>query len=152
MAYSAYSVFSIPNKLDKSHYVRAYVGTQVDKLEDAKVAMIDLMNNMPEVENQFQSAKIAALKKIETSRTKRASLFWKYLSSNQMGRNYDINKKIYNEIKNLELQDIKEFFNTKIKVNKYTYLVIGNRYLVDMEVLEKMGELKELSLEEIFGY
>lgn len=152
LAYSAYSVFTIPNKLDKSHYVRAYVGTQVDKLEDAKVAMIDLMNNMPEVENQFQSAKIAALKKIETSRTKRASLFWKYLSSNQMGRNYDINKKIYNEIKNLELQDIKEFFNTKIKGNKYTYLVIGNRDLVDMEVLEKMGELKELSLEEIFGY
>ena len=33
-----------------------------------------------------------------------------------------------------------------------TYLVIGNRDLVDMEVLEKMGELKELSLEQIFGY
>ena len=152
LAYSAYSVFTSPNKLDKSHYVRAYVGTQVDKLEDAKIAMIDLMNNMPEVEDQFQSAKIAALKKIETSRTKRASLFWKYLSSKEMGRNFDINQKIYPEIKNLELQDIKEFFNTKVKGNNYTYLVIGNRELVDMEVLEKMGELKELSLEEIFGY
>ena len=152
LAYSAYSVFTSPNKLDKSHYVRAYVGTQVDKLDDAKIAMIDLMNNMPEVEDQFQSAKIAALKKIETSRTKRASLFWKYLSSKEMGRNFDINQKIYPEIKNLELQDIKEFFNTKVKGNNYTYLVIGNRELVDMEVLEKMGELKELSLEEIFGY
>ena len=152
LAYSAYSVFTSPGKLDKSHYVRAYVGTQVDKLEDAKVAMIDLMNNMPEVEDQFQSAKIAALKKIETSRTKRASLFWKYLSSKKMGRNYDINQKIYPEIKNLELQDIKEFFNTKVKGNNYTYLVIGNRELIDMKVLEKMGELKELSLEEIFGY
>ena len=152
LAYSAYSVFTSPNKLDKSHYVRAYVGTQVDKLEDAKIAMIDLMNNMPEVEDQFQSAKIAALKKIETSRTKRASLFWKYLSSKEMGRNFDINQKIYPEIKNIELQNIKEFFNTKVKGNNYTYLVIGNRELVDMEVLEKMGELKELSLEEIFGY
>ena len=152
LAYSAYSVFTSPNKLDKSHYVRAYVGTQVDKLEDAKIAMIDLMNNMPEVEDQFQSAKIAALKKIETSRTKRASLFWKYLSSKKMGRNFDINQKIYPEIKNLELEDIKEFFNTKVKGNNYTYLVIGDRELVDMEVLEKMGKLKELSLEEIFGY
>ena len=152
LAYSAYSVFTSPNKLDKSHYVRAYVGTQVDKLEDAKIAMIELMNNMPEVEDQFQSAKIAALKKIETSRTKRASLFWKYLSSKEMGRNFDINQKIYPEIKNLELEDIKEFFNTKVKGNNYTYLVIGNRELVDMEVLEKMGELKELTLEEIFGY
>ena len=46
------------------------------------------------------------------------------------------------------LEDIKEFFNTKVKGNNYTYLVIGNRELVDMEVLEKMGELKELTLEE----
>jgi len=152
LAYSAYSVFTSPGKLNKSHYVRAYVGTQVDKLEDAKLAMIDLMNNMPEVEDQFQSAKIAALKKIETSRTKRASLFWKYLSSKQMGREYDINEKIYPEIKNLELEDIKEFFNDKVKGNKYTYLVIGNRDLIDMQVLKKMGDLKELSLEEIFGY
>jgi zinc protease len=50
------------------------------------------------------------------------------------------------------LKDIKSFFNTKIKGNNYTYLVIGNKELVDMNVLEKMGELKELSLEEIFGY
>ena len=152
LAYSAYSVFTSPGKLNKSHYVRAYVGTQVDKLEDAKLAMIDLMNNMPEVEDQFQSAKIAALKKIETSITKRASLFWKYLSSKQMGREYDINEKIYPEIKNLKLDDIKEFFNDKVKGNKYTYLVIGNRDLIDMQVLKKMGDLKELSLEEIFGY
>ncbi len=152
LAYSAYSVFTSPGKLNKSHYLRAYVGTQVDKLEDAKLAMIDLMNNMPEVEDQFQSAKIAALKKIETSRTKRASLFWKYLSSKQMGREYDINEKIYPEIKNLKLEDIKEFFNDKVKGNKYTYLVIGNRDLINMQVLKKMGDLKELSLEEIFGY
>lgn len=152
LAYSAYSVFTSPRKKDQSHYVRAYIGTQVDKLEEAKIAMIDLMNNMPEVEDQFNSAKIAALKKIETSRTKRSSLFWKYLSSKEMGRDYDINQKIYPQIKNLELKDIKSFFNTKIKGNNYTYLVIGNKELVDMNVLEKMGELKELSLEEIFGY
>ena len=32
-----------------------------------------------------------------------------------MGRNFDINQKIYTEIKNLELEDIKECFNTKVK-------------------------------------
>jgi len=152
LAYSAYSVFTSPIKTDRSHYVRAYIGTQVDKLEDAKEAMMYLMNNMPEVKDQFQSAKVAALKKIETSRTKRSSLFWKYLSAKEMGRNFDINQKIYPEIKELELDDIKVFFNNKMKGNKYTYLVIGNKDLVDMAVLEKMGQVKELTLEEIFGY
>ncbi len=152
LAYSAYSFFTTPNKLNKSHYVRAYVGTQVDKLGDAKVAIMELMNNMPEVEDQYQDSKLAALKKIETSRTKRSSLFWRYLSAKEMGRDYDLNKEIYPQIKKLELSDLKTFFNTNIKGRNYTYLVIGNKELVDMDVLKEMGEFQELTLEEIFGY
>ena len=139
-------------KINKSHYVRAYVGTQVDKLAEAKIAIMELMNEMPEVEDQFQDAKLAALKKIETSRTKRSSLFWRYLGAKEMGRDYDINSKIYPEIKKLELTDLKTFFNNNIKGRNYTYLVIGNKELVDMNVLKEMGEFQELTLEEIFGY
>jgi zinc protease len=35
LAYSAYSVFTTPGKTDESHYVRAYIGAQVDKLPEA---------------------------------------------------------------------------------------------------------------------
>ncbi|MBL4592949.1 MAG: insulinase family protein [Flavobacteriales bacterium] len=152
LAYSAYAVFTTPRKANRSHYVRAYVGTQVDKLNDAKVAIMELMNNMPEVEDQFQDSKMAALKKIETSRTKRSSLFWRYLSAKEMGRDYDLNKEVYPQIKELELKDLKTFFNSNIKGKYYTYLVIGNKELIDMDVLKEMGEFKELTLEEIFGY
>jgi len=152
LAYSAYAVYTTPRKLNKSHYVRAYVGTQVDKLGDAKKAIMELMNVMPEVEDQFQDAKMAALKKIETSRTKRSSLFWNYLSAKEMGRDSDLNEEIYPKIKELQLADLKTFFNSNIAGKNYTYLVIGNKELVDMEVLKEMGEVKELSLEEIFGY
>jgi predicted Zn-dependent peptidase len=152
LAYSAYAVFTTPRKLNQSHYARAYVGTQVDKLGDAKKAIMELMNNMPEVEDQFQDSKMAALKKIETSRTKRSSLFWQYLNAKEMGRNADIKKEIYPLIKKLELKDMKSFFDTNIKGRKYTYLVIGNRDLVDINVLKEMGEYQELTLEELFGY
>ena len=113
---------------------------------------MELMNDMPEVEDQFQGAKIAALKKIETSRTKRSSLFWRYLSAKEMGRDYDLNEKIYPQIKNIELKDLKTFFNTNIKGENYTYLVIGNKKMVKMDVLKEMGEVQELTLEEVFGY
>ena len=152
LAYSAYSAYTTPRKLNKSHFVRAYVGTQVDKLADAKKAIMELMNDMPEVEDQFQDSKIAALKKIETSRTKRSRLFWNYLAAKEMGRDFDLNEKIYPEIKTLELADLKSFFNTNIAGKNYTYLVVGNKELMDMNVLKEMGELQELTLEEIFGY
>ncbi len=152
LAYSAYCYFSTPNKLDESHYVRAYIGTQVDKLGDAKKAILELMNDMPQVADQFEDAKLAALKKIETSRTKRSSLFWRYLNAKELGRDYDLNKEVYPKIQKLKLKDLKEFFNQNIKGRNYTFLVIGNKELVDVNVLKEMGEYKEVSLEEIFGY
>jgi len=152
LAYSAYSAYTTPRKLDQSHYVQAYVGTQVDKLKDATDALLELMNNMPEVEDQFEDARLAAQKKIETSRTKRSGLFWKYLSAKEMGRDYDLNQDIYPALKTMDLKTLKTFFENNIKGKNYTFLVIGNKELVDVNVLKEMGEYKELTLEELFGY
>ena len=46
----------------------------------------------------------------------------------------------------------KTFFNKNIAGKNYTYLVIGNKELIDMDILKEMGEFQELTLEEIFGY
>jgi len=152
LAYSASSYFSTPTKLDHSHYVIAYLGTQVDKLKEATTAILDLMNDMPEVQGQFKDAKIAALKKIETSRTKRSQLFWNYLRAKELNMNNDINQIVYPEIEKMTLGRLKTFFNKNIKDQQYTFLVIGNRDLVDHNALKQLGDYQELTLEEIFGY
>ena len=152
LAYSAYSYFTSPSELDESHYVRAYLGTQVDKLGDATEALLELMNNMPEVDAQFEDARVASMKKIETSRTKRSSLFWQYLYAKKMNRDYDLNKDIYPDLKEMTMEELKIFFNQNIKGREYAFTVIGNKKLVDSDVLKELGEYKELTLEEIFGY
>jgi zinc protease len=152
LAYTTSIIFTTPKKATQPHYIMAYTGTQVEKLADVKKAIMVVMNEMPEVEDQFQHAKMVALNKIETTRTKRTRLFWNYLAAKEMGRDYDINEKIYYQIKSLELADLKTFFKENIAGKNYTYLVIGNRDLMDMGVLKEMGEFQELTLEEIFGY
>ena len=152
LAYSAYSYFTTPSELDESHYVFAYLGTQVDKLEEATQALLELMNNMPEVDAQFEDAKVASMKKIETSRTKRSSLFWEYLDDKNMNRDYDINKDIYSALNEMTMDELKVFFNQNVKGVDYAFTVIGNKKLVDIDMLKKLGEYKELTLEDIFGY
>lgn len=152
LAYSAYSYFTTPSELDESHYVFAYLGTQVDKLEEATQALLELMNNMPEVDAQFEDAKVASMKKIETSRTKRSSLFWEYLDDKNMNRDYDINKDIYSALNEMTMDELKVFFNQNVKGVDYAFTVIGNKKLVDVDMLKKLGEYKELTLEDIFGY
>ena len=152
LAYSAYSFFTMPNKKEDSHYVRAYIGAQVDKLPEATAAMQDLMNEMPRSNLQFASARDAAMKQIETSRTKPSSVFWSYLRAQERGLDYDLNREVYSSLQTMTFDDLQTFFNNNIKGKTYSYSVIGAKDLVDKEVLGKLGEYRELSLEELFGY
>lgn len=152
LAYSAYSYFTTPQRQNESHYVRAYIGAQVDKLPDACDAMLDLMNEMPRSDLQFESARDAAMKQIETNRTTRQNIFWSYESAKKRGLDYDTNKPVYEALQNMSFDELQAFFDSQIKGNAYTYLVIGNRDMVDHEVLKALGDYRELTLEEIFGY
>ncbi|MGB1050906.1 MAG: M16 family metallopeptidase [Chitinophagales bacterium] len=152
LAYSAYSYMATPSNKDKSHYLNAYIGTQADKLSDATAAMFELMNNMPEAEMQFNAAKEAVIKKLESTWVTGSSVYWEYESVRDLGLDYDVNSRIYEEIKNITLDDLKAFFDAHVKGKSYHICVIGKKENIDLDVLRSMGEFQELSLEEIFGY
>ena len=63
-----------------------------------------------------------------------------------------MNQKIYAQVQEMELSDLKIFFNNHVKGNDYSICVIGNPSNIDFNVLETLGELKQLELEELFGY
>ena len=58
LAYAAFAAYSLPSKPDKSNYTYAFVGTQADKLKEATDEMLNLMNDMPKAEKQFDLANI----------------------------------------------------------------------------------------------
>jgi predicted Zn-dependent peptidase len=152
LAYAAYCYYSTPGEMDKSHYLQAYIGTQTNKLGQASEAIMELLNDMPEADGQFQDAKTAAMKKIETDRVTKSSIFWSYYTAKKRGLDEDARKYLYSEIGKMELTNLKEFFDGNIKGRNFTYCIIGKRDEVDFEALKKLGQVKELSLEEVFGY
>jgi hypothetical protein len=50
------------------------------------------------------------------------------------------------------MDEFSKFFDEQIKDKNYTFLIIGDKEEVDMNVLKKLGTVKELTLEEIFNY
>ncbi len=152
LAYSAYTAYSMSREAGKPNYVQAYVGTQRDKLSEALKVLLDLMNNMPQAPDQFEDAKAAALKKIESDRIVGRNVFFKYLDLKKRGINYDVRKEHYEAIQNMSLESLTEFFTQHIKGKQYSFLVIGNKTEMNMIALSELGPVKELSLEELFGY
>src|SRR5690606_15026987 len=152
LAYSAYAAYTTPAKKEESHYVRAYVGTQSDKLGQAETALSELMNNMPADERMFQGSKEAALKKIESDRTTKEAIYWSWEAAQRKGLNADVNQLIYPKLQQSTLGGLSEFFNDNIKGKHYTFLAIGKEGSLDMEALEKLGPVKKLTIKDLFGY
>lgn len=153
LAYSAYAYVSTPTKPDESHFVTAYIGTQNNKLSDALEAMQELMDSIPAgTDAQFEESKLSALKQIESNRTTKASIYWSYRYYEDLGVDPEIQKTIYDELGKLSMSDIRAFFRETVADRPYTYCAIGKKEEMDMKPLEELGEVKELSLSEIFGY
>ena len=152
LAYSAFASFSTPSKFEDAHYVQAYVATQADKMKDAIEAMNEIMNDMPQAEQQFEQSIEASVKKIQSERINRSGIYWSYMSAKDRGLDYDIRQDVYQELESMSLYDLNRFFEEHIADRTATYLVIGDRDKLDLEYLESLGELQELTLEEIYGY
>lgn len=152
LAYSAYSSFSQPRKKEDPHYVVAYMGTQANKLPQAIDAMLHLLNNMPQAEEQFNAAKEATLKQIASRRITKENIFWTYERMKDRGITEDNRAEVYNEIEKMTLQDFAKFFNEKIKGNEYTVAVIGNKKELDMKALSKLGKVQEMDVDYLFNY
>lgn len=152
LAYSTFSAFRSPDKRNDYYYSLAYVGTQADKLPQAKTAMMELLEDMPTSDVLFESARDALKNKIASERIIRTGILLNYEAARKKGLEYDIRKDIFQKVPNLKMEDIKRFHEQEIKNKPRTLLVMGSREKVDMDELKKYGPVREVTLEEIFSY
>ncbi len=152
LAYSAYATYSIPSRPDRSHYITSFIGTQNDKLPEAMSGMIGLLNNMPESERSFNTAREAIEEKIRTERITKSSILFSYERARKLGYNYDIRKDVFAGVQKMNFDDLKAFQEKYLKNKNYHVLVLGNKDQLDMNTLRQYGEVEFLTLEEIFGY
>ncbi|WP_407557519.1 M16 family metallopeptidase [Winogradskyella sp. 4-2091] len=152
LAYSAFSSYQMASEAGQPDYTTAYVGTQANKLEEAVNAMMELMTDMPEAEDQFNQAKEGTLKKIASQRITKSNIFWTYERLQKRGIDNDNREEIYNAIKNMTMDDLKTFFNENIKGAEYNVMVIGNKKDMDFDALSKLGTIKELDIDYLFNY
>jgi predicted Zn-dependent peptidase len=152
LAYAVYSNFGVPQYANESHYVSSYVGTQADKMKEALSEMNKLLNNMPEVPQQFEAARASVVKTLESDWITRADIYAAYERAKKRGLDYDVRKVIYEKAKALTIKDLHQFFDTHVKGKKYAYLVIGKKEDLNLDALKRLGPVQEIDLKELFGY
>ncbi|WP_346883255.1 insulinase family protein [uncultured Algibacter sp.] len=152
LAYSAWSNYSMASKKENNNYVMAYIGTQANKMPQAIDAMMNLMSDMPEAQDQFNAAKEATLKKIAAQRITKSDIFWNYERLKKLGIDNDHREVMYNAIKNMTIEDLRQFFNTNIKGENYNVMVIGNKKDINFKALEGLGKIQDMDIDYLFNY
>lgn len=152
LAYSASSFYNTPSKKDEPEWYYTMIISQNDKMMDCIGVFNEILDEMPQSENAFNVAKQSLTKSLESRRTTRFAVLTKYLSNQYLGIDYDINEKIYNALPSLTLQSIVNFEKQNMSKKPYRYIILGNEKELDIKALEKIGKIKRLSTEEIFGY
>ncbi|WP_100075266.1 M16 family metallopeptidase [Chryseobacterium camelliae] len=152
LAYSAYVSYAANAELGHHDYITTYIGTQPDKLQVAVDTMDELMNELPEVPIQFENARNAALKQIASARITRTNIFFNTLRLKKLGISHDFRKDIYEQIQNLEFEDLRAFYDAAVKPIRFNTAIIGKRENLNREAVDQMGTFTEVSLKDIFGH
>ena len=61
-------------------------------------------------------------------------------------------RKIYEDLKAVQLKDMVGFEKANMAGKPLRYLILGDEKELDMKALEKIGPIRRLTTEEVFGY
>ncbi|MDR3716357.1 MAG: insulinase family protein [Puia sp.] len=152
LAYATFAGYRTPERKTDLYYMLAYIGCQADKMSDALKAMNALLDTLPLSDKGLDRAKTSLKKDMETERITQDGIIFSWLEAQKKGLGYDQRKEEYEALDTITLADIKDFHDTQLADKAYTYCVVASEKKISLEELRKAGEVKKLSLEEIFGY
>ena len=152
LAYSAYADLSEPADPENGYMFYAYIASQNDKLRAASEGFKEIIENMPESESAFAIAKDGILSKMRTKRVTGAAVLNLYRQCRRLGLDEPTDKAVFEALQNMTLEDVKAAQQKWVAGRNYVYAVLGDPADLDSGFLQTLGPVKQVSLEEIFGY
>ena len=152
LAYNAAAQYTRPYRTGEKEFYFTHIITQNDKMMDCIKEFHNILNEMPASENAFQIAKEGLVKQLASLRVTKTGIISRWHTMKDLGLDYDLNKKIYEALPALQLKDIVDFEKQNMANKGYRYIILGDEQNLDMEALEKIGTVRRLTTEEVFGY
>lgn len=152
LAYNASAWYAYPRKKGNYESYFTHIITQNDKMMDCIRQFHSILDQFPASENAFNIAKEGLSKQLASLRVTKMGIIDRWRSMQEMGLDFDLNQKIYNDLQKVTLQDIVNFEKANMANKPYRYIILGDEKELDMQSLEKIGPIRRLTTEEVFGY
>ncbi len=150
LAYSTFSYYAQGSRLGDQDQMLAYIGTQGDKTLESLTLLIDLIKNPPQSEQHFNRARQALENMYRTSRVNFRTLFGAMESWREMGFSGDPRPMYFQQLNQVQLQDMLNFLKERIANQPLTFTIVGDRNKVNVPALKKIAEVQEVTLDQLF--
>ena len=150
LAYSAYAYHSSPFYFDKKGYTFGFMSTQADKTIDALDIFTSLMKDMPRKPERVDDIRTSLIQSITTDKPGFRNMsnsvsYWLKKGYTEDPRQYSLN--LY---KDLNFDNIEEFYKKNIEGRPIAIIVVGDKKRVGFEDLKKFGHVTELKQKDVF--
>ena len=152
LCYASGANYATASYKGETNFFYNFILSQNDKMRECIETFDSICNVLPQSQSAFDNAKTSLLKQIEQRRYVRMAPISSYVRYRDLGWDHDWWEDIYREVKNLTLDDVVAFHKAHIANRPYRYLILGNEKELDVEYLQTRGDIKRLTLEDIFVY
>ena len=152
LAYNASAMYTRPGRMGEKESFYTHIITQNDKMMDCVNHFHNILNEMPASETAFHIAKEGLTKQLASLRITKSDIIYHWNAMKELGLDFDLNKKIYEDLEKVTLEDMVGFEKANMAKKACRYLILGDEKELDMKALEKIGTIKRLTIEEVFGY
>ncbi len=152
LAYSAGAYYNSTPKKGHPETGMTTIISQNDKMMDCIRVFNEILDTIPQSEKAFNLAKQSVMKRMASNRTTKFGVINAYLNARWMGIDYNLDEKTYKALPSVTLQNVVDFEKQTMANKPYRYLILGDEKNLDMKGLEKIGPIRRLTTEEIFGF
>jgi predicted Zn-dependent peptidase len=149
LAYSAGAFCYVPNRMEKQAGFIGFVGTQADKTNEAIDVYYDLLKNMPNKMDRMVMVQDYLINKLQGDQPSFRYLSRTVDSWKAMEIHEDPRQELLTQYQNLTYEDITNFYNEYIKNNTVAIAICGDSREIDLEALEKYGNVVNLKRKDI---
>ena len=150
LAYTAGARYSQGSRLNAENIMLGSIGTQTDKTVDALGAFIDLIDNMPQSSERFETSVESLMNRYRTSKISFREVIGAVRSWERLGIDGDPRRDRYQELQTASLDDLLSFQQEHVKDRPKLISIVGDLSIIDEEELEQFGTVKEIQIDDLF--
>lgn len=149
LAYAARAVAMDPLTEADDVILKGYVGSQADKTTTAVEVMMNLIGEMPAKKERVENVRKSLVNSISEGFPSFRQRNAKLVSWHRRGFLGDPNKMALNTFLEMDYKLINDFYNEQVKDAPVIIAITGNKKHIDMDELEKWGEIEVVKLKDI---